>query len=69
MNHDSLVIRFHPPLAESADEGALKTSDGDDGENEDVFYSSVSDEQALRDQSAPLIPAAEAASAAPTHHR
>ena len=65
---DDLVIRIDPPLADSASrsesEAALEARDGgDDGENEDVFYSVASDEQALRDQSAPLIPSL------PTNHR
>ena len=58
----------------------LEASDGGDveeSENEDVFYSVTSDERALRDQSAPLIPppATEAAagatsvSVAPPIHR
>ena len=67
-------------VSPSEGEVILEASDGgvaEESENEDVFYSVTSDERALRDQSAPLIPppATEAAagatsvSAAPPLHR
>ena len=46
-------------VSPSEGEVVLEASDGgvvEESENEDVFYSVTSDERALRDQSAPLIP-------------
>ena len=65
-------------MSPSEGEVVLEASDGgvvEESENEDVFYSVTSDERALRDQSAPLIPpppaeaAAGATSAAPPPRR